>query len=245
MTRRSTGHRTPSDDAARLAPLEQRLGHAFADRRLLVEALTHSSVQGRRRPRRGQSNERLEFLGDRVLGLAVAERLVRRFPKEPEGALSARHSTLVSEPTLAEVARTIDLGAALELAPGQTNLDPDAPALLADALEAVIAAVYLDAGWSAASELVGRLMEPRLKTVALPPKDPKSALQELLQGHGWPRPVYEVMKVEGPDHAPSFQVRVSLEGSATAASAEASSKRAAEQAAAAHLIARLQAEGLP
>lgn len=203
-------------------------------------------MQGRgRRRRRWVSNERLEFLGDRVLGLAVAERLIRHFPDDPEGALSVRHSALVSEVVLAEMAREIGLGEALRLAPGQVNLDRNAPALLADALEAVIAAVYLDAGWLVAAALVGRLIEPRLEAVTLPPKDPKSALQELLQGHGRPLPVYEVVRVEGPDHRPSFRVRASLKGSEVAESAEAASKRAAERAAAARLIERLLADGLP
>jgi ribonuclease-3 len=230
----------------RYARLEQTIGHTFADRHLLKEALTHASVQGRgRRRRRHVSNERLEFLGDRVLGLVVAERLVRTFPDEAEGALSARHSALVSEPTLAALAREIDLGQALQVAPGQSNLDPDAPALLADALEAVFAAVYLDGGWEAASEVVGRLIAPRVVSGALPPKDPKSALQEMLQGQGRPLPVYRVLQVEGPDHAPSFRVLAAVEGSDLSASAEASSKRAAERAAAARLIKRLEAEGLP
>ena len=208
--------------------------------------MRHASVQGHgRRHRLGLSNERLEFLGDRVLGLAVAERLIRRFPDDPEGALSARHSVLVSEVTLAEVARGIDLGTALEIAPGQSNLDRDAPALLADALEAVIAAAYLDAGWEAASSIVGRLLEPRIEHVALPPRDAQSTLQERLQGRGQPLPRYEVLRVEGPDHKPSFEVRASLVGSGVSASARAPSKRAAEQAAAALLIERLDAAARP
>ncbi|HEX6143826.1 MAG TPA: ribonuclease III [Geminicoccaceae bacterium] len=240
MRRAPRRGRPPAGEGTRLARLEERLGHAFTRPALLEQALTHASVQGRGRSRRRPlSNERLEFLGDRVLGLAVAESLMRRFPDDPEGALSARHSVLVSEVTLARVARGIDLGPALEVAPGQTNLDRDAPALLANALEAVIAAVYLDAGWPAAAAVVGRLLEGQIAAVTLPPKDPKSMLQERLQGEGLPLPRYEVVKVEGPDHAPSFEVRASLQGTEVSASAAAPSKRAAEQAAAARLIERL------
>jgi ribonuclease-3 len=216
--------------------LEARLGHAFQDRTLLDEALTHASVRGRgRRPARPASNERLEFLGDRVLGLAVADSLIRRFPSEPEGALTPRLGALVSEPTLAEVARELDLGTVLEVAPGQSNLDRDAPALLADALEAVLAAVYLDAGFAAAANVVERLFAGRIATALAPPKDAKSTLQEWAQGQARPLPVYEVVRIDGPAHAPTFEVRAAL-GDERQATAVAGSKRAAEQAAAALLL---------
>jgi ribonuclease III len=218
--------------------LEDRLGYRFENRRLLREALTHGSTTVRRR---GRTNERLEFLGDRVVGLAVAELLIHRYPHEPEGALSPRLSVLVSEPTLADAARELGLGSWLEVARSEEAAGGRRrPAILADAFEALIGAVYLDGGWEVAAELVHRWIAPRLETMALPPRDAKTALQEWTQSRGLGLPDYRVIATSGPAHAPTFRVAVSLAdlGSATATGA---SKRAAEQAAAEQLLARLSA----
>jgi ribonuclease-3 len=216
--------------------LEDRLGYRFEDRRLLREALTHGSTTVRqRRP----TNERLEFLGDRVVGLAVAELLIRRYPHEAEGALSSRLSVLVSEPTLADAARELGLGSWLEVARSEEAAGGrQRPAILADGFEALIGAVYLDGGWEVAAELVRRWIGPRLETMALPPRDAKTALQEWTQSRGLGLPDYRVIATSGPAHAPTFEVAVSLAdlGSATATG---SSKRAAEQAAAEQLLVRL------
>lgn len=231
--------RAPSPPAGLQADsIEQRIGYRFQDRRLLDEALTHSS-SGRLRRRARRTNERLEFLGDRVLGLAVAELLIHRYPDDDEGALSPRLSVLVSEPVLAEVARALDLGSALTVARSEEEGGGRAkPAILADALEAVIGAIFLDGGWPAASEVVRRQFEPRLSTMLVPPRDAKSSLQEWTQARGLGLPVYEVLRAEGPPHAPTFEVAVRVPAHEPV-TARAASKRAAEQAAAEALIARL------
>jgi len=222
-----------------LRELEERLGYHFRDRGLLREALTHSSATkaGRRRRR---TNERLEFLGDRVVGLAVAELLIRRYPDEPEGALTPRLSGLVSEPALAEAARDLELGRWLQLARSEEQAGGrERPAILADALEALIGAVYLDGGWDSAAEVVRRCLEPRLETMVVPPRDAKSRLQEWAQARSLGLPRYEVVQTAGPDHAPAFEVAVTV-ADLPPVRATASSKRAAEQAAAAALLARLE-----
>jgi ribonuclease III len=234
----------PSAAGARadsIAVVEDRLGYRFKDRRLLREALTHGSMIGHERRRR-RTNERLEFLGDRVVGLAVAELLIDRYPREPEGALTPRLSALVSEPALAEVARELGLGGWLELAPSEEEAGGrERPAILADAFEALIGAAYLDGGWEDAAGIVRRVVGPRLETMAVPPRDAKSRLQEWTQSRGLGLPAYRVTSTSGPPHAPIFEIAVSLADRATA-TATGSSKRAAEQAAAARLLARLASE---
>ena len=230
--------------AADLRELELRLGHQFQDQGLLREALTHGSATALKRQRR-RTNERLEFLGDRVVGLAVAELLIRRYPDEPEGALSSRLSGLVSERALAEAARELDLGAWLEVARSEEEAGGrERPAILADALEAVLGAVYLDGGWEAAAALVRRRVEPRLETMVGPPRDAKTALQEWTQSRGLGLPEYRVTRTSGPAHAPTFEIAASL-GDLASATATGGSKRAAEQAAAEQLLARLSAGSEP
>jgi ribonuclease-3 len=226
-----------------LRELERRLGYEFRERRLLREALTHgSATRLQRKPRR--SNERLEFLGDRVVGLAVAELLIRRHPEEPEGALTPRLSGLVSEPALAEAARELGLGAWLEVARSEEEAGGrERPAILADGFEALIGAVYLDGGWEAAAAVVRRCLEPRLETMVLPPHNAKSRLQEWTQARCLGLPQYELVQTAGPDHAPEFEVAVVVAG-LPPAHATAPSKRAAEQAAAAALLARLEDTGV-
>jgi ribonuclease-3 len=233
-----TSHGDPADMPRAAQQLEDRLGYRFKDRRLLREALTHSSViaAGRRRRR---TNERLEFLGDRVVGLAVAELLIHRYPHEPEGALTVRLSALVSELGLAEMARELELGRWLDVARSEDQAGGrERPAILADALEALFGAVYLDSAWEVAAGIVRRTVERRLETMTAPPRDAKTALQEWTQSRGLGLPAYQVTGTSGPPHAPTFEIVVSLADIAEV-TATGSSKRAAEQAAAERLLARL------
>jgi ribonuclease III len=222
--------------------LEGRLGYRFKDRRLLREALTHGSATapGRRRRR---TNERLEFLGDRVVGLAVAELLFRRYPDEPEGALTPRLSGLVSEPALAAAARGLELGTWLVVARSEEEAGGrERPAILADAFEALLGAVYLDGGWEVAAGIVCRCVEPYLETMVTPPRDAKSRLQEWTQARSLGLPRYELVQAEGPGHALLFEVAVAV-ADLPPVRAAAPSKRAAEKAAAAALLAQLEGGG--
>jgi ribonuclease-3 len=219
-----------------LQEFQDRIGHRFARTDLLTRALTHASIAAPSRP----SNERLEFLGDRVLGLSIAGALFAADRGAAEGKLAPRFNALVRLETCADVAREIGLGEVLrlgrsEMLSGGRRKD----ALLGDALEAVIAAVYLDAGFEAAQAVVLRLWQNRIAQVADDARDAKSALQEWAQARGLPPPVYAETGRTGPDHAPAFTVEVRLE-SGEAVTAEAGSKRAAEQAAAAALLAQLE-----
>jgi len=209
----------------------ERLGHDFAEPGILERALTHASYTAGR-TKSVRDYERLEFLGDRVLGLVVAELLFRLYPDANEGDLAPRLNALVRKETCAEVAEHLDLGAYLRLGPGEATAGGrKKAAILANACEAVIAALYLDGGLDVARGFIERYWADYLKTVSVTPKDSKSALQEWAQGRSLPPPVYEETERTGPDHAPSFCVRVTVEGFPPAAG-EGTSKRAAEQAAA-------------
>jgi len=226
-----SSERATSGDEARLRAVEAILDHRFGDPGLLREALTHSSavVAGRRRRR---SNERLEFLGDRVLGLVVAERLLHLHPQEPEGDLSRRLEALVRMTTLAEVAETLGIGAHLTLARGEhEGGGRDKPNILADALEALIGALYLDGGLEPARNFVLRHWSERASSAQPAPRDPKMALQEWAQAQGIGLPRYAASAVGGPDHAPSFEATVTL-ATLGETSGTGGSKRAAEKAAA-------------
>ena len=226
------------------------IGHCFARPELLAEALTHPSALtlrpvGRRRSQRTArgaargSYERLEFLGDRVLGLVIADLLWRRFADEPEGPLTRRLAHLVRRDALARVAASIGLDRHLQLSPSEAAAGAaQNPGILADVVEAVIAAIYLDAGLPAAKTFIERFWAPLIAEMAAPPSDAKTTLQEWAQGRGLPLPVYELIATSGPDHAPSFTVAVRVAGQ-EAASATAASKRAAETAAAAALLGQL------
>jgi ribonuclease-3 len=223
-----------------IASLARILGHDFADPALLAEALTHPSatrLEGRRRV----NYERLEFLGDRVLGLAVADLLLRRFPDEDEGKLARRLSALVRQEALVQVAAALDLGVHIRAAKGEGQDAQRAQATaLADGCEAVIGALFLDGGWPVARHFVERHWAPLMAAEHGPPKDAKTALQEWAQGRGLGLPHYEVVASVGPDHDPSFSVRVRVDGAPDAAAmATAGSKRAAEQAAAETLLSTL------
>jgi ribonuclease III len=241
----------PSATADR-AELEALLGYRFGDPGLLAEALTHASAasggagrRGRRHgpdPARRRSNERLEFLGDRVLGLIVAHALIRRFPDDAEGALTHRHVALVQRATLAAVGERLGLGRWLEVDRGEDESGGrERPALLADCCEAVIGALYLDGGLEAARGFVERAWEPFIEGVAKPSRDAKTELQEWAQGRGLEPPAYRTVAEEGPAHAPRFTVEADLPGLASSRG-EGGSKRAAEQAAARLLLERARGE---
>jgi ribonuclease III len=222
-----------ADDTPDAAALAGILDHPFDRPDLLREALTHPSARrGRGRSQRGY--ERLEFLGDRVLGLIIAELLFRRFPKEAEGALTLRHTGLVRAEALTQVAEAAGLGAHILLSAGEDAAGARAnPTVLADVCEAVIAALYLDGGLDAARRFVERWWQPQLQSLgAVPPRDPKTALQEWAQGGGLPLPVYRTVAAEGPAHRRTFTVAVTVAG-LEPVSATGASKRAAEVAAAA------------
>lgn len=217
--------------------LEERIGYHFTDASQLENALTHISALRGARNRAG-SYQRLEFLGDHVLGLVISDMLYRAFPKADEGELSRRLADLVRKETCTEIARSIDLGAAIRVGSSEANAGARArPAILADVCEAVIGAVYLDGGYKAAEQLVERLWEVRLRATAQPLRDPKTVLQEWAQARGLPTPAYREVARSGPDHNPEFRVSVQLPAFAPAEGL-GRSKRAAEQAAAAAMLAR-------
>jgi ribonuclease-3 len=217
--------------------LEERVGYHFSDPSILEIALTHiSALRGARN--RSNSYQRLEFLGDHVLGLVISDMLYRAFPKADEGELSRRLADLVRKETCTEIARSIDLGAAIRIGSSEANAGARTrPAILADVCEAVIGAVYLDGGYKAAGQLVERLWEVRLRATAQPLRDPKTVLQEWAQARGLPTPAYREVARSGPDHNPEFRVAVQLPAFAPAEGL-GRSKRAAEQAAAAAMLAR-------
>jgi ribonuclease III len=216
--------------------LQARLGYDFTRPELLTQALLHASAA----KRGDRGNERLEFLGDRVLGLVIAEALLNRFPGEREGSIARRHASLVSQPVLARAAEAIGLGDVLTFAKGERDAGAAAnPAILADAIEAMIAAIYLDGGLEPARGFVLRQWEPLIVEGSTPPNDPKTALQEWALARGLALPDYQVVKSEGPAHSPRFEVTVAIEG-IPAASGEGRSKRAAEKVAATALLAVVQ-----
>jgi ribonuclease-3 len=216
--------------------IETILGHDFARPELLREAMTHrSALHGRGRSRGRGSNERMEFVGDRVLGLLVAEWLAERFPHEQEGDLGRRLALLVSQPVLAEVAETIGLGEALSVAPGEAKAGVRRRAtVLADALEAALGALYLDGGLHRARDFVRSAWSDVMVRQVDPPKDAKTKLQEWVQARNLGLPHYVVVSRAGPPHAPEFVVSVGAGG--LAGSGKAGSKRAAEQIAAQELL---------
>jgi ribonuclease III len=217
--------------------LEERIGYRFTDATLLDSALSHISALKGSRNRAG-SYQRLEFLGDHVLGLVISDMLFRAFPKADEGELSRRLADLVRKETCADIARIIDLGAAIRLGASEANAGGRTrPAILADVCEALIGAVYSDGGFDAAAALVGRLWETRMRTTAQPLRDPKTVLQEWAQARGSPTPAYREVARSGPDHDPEFRVAVHLPKLAPAEGI-GRSKRAAEQAAAAAMMER-------
>jgi ribonuclease-3 len=234
---------TPSaEPTAGLERLEETLGYSFRDRGLLVRALTHASRANESRGPEGD-NEALEFLGDAILGGAVARDLFDRFPAMDEGGLSKLKAFVVSRPNLAAAARTLDLGAFLRLGgTAERGQGRNRDSLLADALEAVIAAVALDGGDEPARGLVRRLFKAQIDALRrdeVEKKDHKTVLQELLQARGLPTPEYRVERTEGPPHQPVFHVAVLVEGKETARG-RGGSKKEAEQRGAREAIRRLR-----
>jgi ribonuclease-3 len=232
--------------------LTLRIGHTFGRPALLNEALTHSSAvaphgpvaRGKTRRRAVQRHyERLEFLGDRVLGLVIADMLWHRFENEPEGPMTRRMADLVRRETVARVALDIGLDRHLVLSPSEAAAGAARnPSILADVCEAVIAAIYLDGGLPAATAFIRRWWEKLIDETADAPRDPKTRLQEWAQARGLGLPAYRLVATEGPDHAPRFTVAARVAQS-DEASATASSKRAAEAEAAAALLALLTHDG--
>ncbi len=222
--------------AADLQAFSVRLGHDFAQPELLIRAVTHASISTPQRP----DNQRLEFLGDRVLGLVIAETLLSADKLASEGLLAPRFNALVRKETCAAVAREIALGDVLKL--GRSEMMSGGrrkEALLGDAMEAVVAAVYLDGGLEAARGVILRLWRDRIASVKADARDAKTALQEWAQARALPPPAYTVRGREGPDHQPLFTVEVRIE-SGEAEVARAGTKRQAEQAAAKALLARME-----
>lgn len=217
---------------------ERRLGYHFRDPALLRVALTHRSTGP-------EHNERLEFLGDAVLNCVIAETVFKIRPEADEGDLSRLRAHLVREASLAELATELDVGEALILGPGETvSGSYRRHSLLADALESVIGAVFLDGGMDAVRETIQRVYASLLSS--LPPmdalKDPKTRLQEYLQGRSLPLPVYEVLSVTGPQHRQQFVLQCRLQHAVLACEGQGSSRRRAEQAAAEAMLARLMQE---
>jgi ribonuclease-3 len=225
---------------AAIAELERRIGHSFADRDLLERALTHGSVtKGSAKIR---DNERLEFLGDRVLNLAVAEQLMTLRPEATEGELSKLMNQLVNYRACADAARRAGLRDALRVDASATKIGArDNERVLGDACEALIAALYLDAGFPAARQFVTTFWAELLNHLDTPTKDPKTLLQEWAMARGLPVPDYRVVGQEGPAHAPRFTIEASLPGYEPE-SATAGSKREAEKLAAERLLEKRMGE---
>jgi ribonuclease III len=237
--RAKSSAKTSAKSAANAATsaIEERIGHKFADANLLVTAMTHVSALKPSR-KRGESYQRLEFLGDHVLGLIVSDMLYRSFPNADEGEMSKRLADLVRKESCADVAKSLGLADDIKLgAVGAGAGVRLRKSVLGDICEAVIGAVYLDGGFQAASEFVERNWTERMKKPRQPLRDPKTVLQEWAQGKGLPTPVYREVERTGPHHDPQFRVAVDLPGLAPAEGV-GGSKRAAEKVAASVMIAR-------
>lgn len=216
--------------------LERRLGHKFKNQVLLERALTHASMRGGKTAKR--DNERLEFIGDRVLGLAMVEAVSKKMPDAREGDLARRYNALVKGVTCAAVGRQLGLGDFMILSDSEESSGGRNKAtILADAVEAVLGAIFLDAGFDAARDVVLRLWQPMLEEGAAQTVDAKSVLQEWAQGRGLSLPRYTEVSRDGPDHAPKFTTKVHIKG-LEAAVGLGRSKRQSEQAAARVLLER-------
>ena len=219
----------------RYARLSQRLGYQFSNVELLQQALTHRSAAK-------QHNERLEFLGDAVLGMVVAQALFKRFPTVPEGKLTRMRSTLVKGDTLAELGREADVGELLKLGPGELKSGGHRrSSIIADAMEAILGAIYLEAGLEATTEVILRLWQSRIDKLDPNehPKDAKTRLQEFLQSRKLPLPVYEVVDISGKDHDQTFVVHCQIESLGKPMKGKGTSRRKAEQQAARNALEKL------
>jgi|TARA_B100002003_G_scaffold172845_1_gene160763 ribonuclease-3 len=219
----------------RYARLSQRLGYQFNNVELLQQALTHRSAAK-------QHNERLEFLGDAVLGMVVAQALFKRFPTVPEGKLTRMRSTLVKGDTLAELGREADVGELLKLGPGELKSGGHRrSSIIADAMEAILGAIYLEAGLDTTAEVILRLWQSRIDKLDPNehPKDAKTRLQEFLQSRKLPLPVYEVIDISGKDHDQTFVVHCQIESLGKPMKGTGTSRRKAEQHAARNALEKL------
>jgi ribonuclease-3 len=222
--------------ARKFKDLEKRLGYRFKSQALIERALTHASVKGSKNAR--EDNERLEFIGDRVLGLAIVEILNEEFPEASEGELARRYNRLVKGETCAKIGRALGLGSFMVLSDSEAESGGrHKPTILADAVEAVLGAIFLEAGFNKARDVVRRLWEGEGEPHPKASVDAKSALQEWAQGQGLALPHYVEIERTGPDHAPFFITEVRIKGRQPARG-EGASKRAAEQAAATALLER-------
>jgi ribonuclease-3 len=220
-------------DAAVLA-LEGRLGHEFSDRALLLTALTHASAASSA----AGSYQRLEFLGDRVLALAISGMLLAAFPLASEGELAQRLTNLVRNEACADVALALDLGEAIRLGGGEAQSGGRRKAaILGDVCEAVIGALYLDGGLDVAARFIAENWRERMLSAKTIVRDAKTTLQEWAQGRGLPAPSYRIIGRSGPDHAPRFEVEVSIDKEGESRG-EGRTRREAEQNAAAAVLAR-------
>ncbi len=221
------------------AELSERIGHVFKKPDLLRDALTHPSLAGKRRA--SSPYERLEFLGDRVLGLVIAEWLYELYPNEKEGELAKRHAALVSASALKKIAAAIELDKALLLAHGEeVGANRKNLYVLSDAMEAVIGALYLDSGLGAAAPFIRRFWDVSIRQEKAP-VEPKTVLQEWAQGRGLPLPNYKVISRSGPAHAPDFEIELSVKGRKPVTAA-GRSKREAEKAAALLMLQEIEKE---
>lgn len=219
-----------------LAALEDKINYRFKDRRLLERAMTHSSTGEK------YNYERLEFLGDRVLGLIMAHALFDSFPDESEGGLAKRHSALVQGRTLAQIAAMNRLGEYIIMAPSERDAGGGSNEnILADALESLLGAVYIDGGIAPAQALITHFWGDNIHTLTEAPQDPKTELQEWVQARGMPLPEYDIVSQTGPDHAPVFIIAVKVEGR-DAVNAEGPSRRQAEKTAARTMLRLLKGE---
>lgn len=213
------------------------IGYEFSDRALARTALTHRSAAGRVAP----TYERLEFLGDRVLALVVADMLYDEFPREEEGALAKRLVALVRRETLSEVAAGLGIGRLIRLSRGEEEAGGrENPAILADVCESLIGAIYRDGGMAPARAFIERHWTGRMEGTPEPPKDAKTSLQEWAQGRGFALPAYRQVSRSGPDHAPQFTIQVTV-GDFPPERGSGPTKRIAEQIAAEKLLERLEA----
>lgn len=221
--------------------LQGRIGYEFQAPELLLQAMTHSSYANEQGDRRSRDNERLEFLGDAVLDLAVAAVLLSRYPAQAEGVLTRMRAELVAEPGLARLARQIELGSCLLLGRGEERSGGRKKAsLLADALEALFGAIYLDGGYDKANQVIVRLMMPFIVDLEqLRDQDFKTNLQEYLQGRQQGLPEYRTIEVAGPAHQRRYKVDVSVDGTVVG-TGEGRSKKKAEQAAASAALVHLK-----
>lgn len=216
--------------------LEDTIDYHFHDKSRLKLALVHSSTNRRQKDGQAIDNERLEFLGDRVLGLVIADLLLKRFPKDREGDLARRHTALVRKEALARVAEAIRLGDCIDMLDAEAATGGrENPAILANACEAVIAALFLDGGLETVQKFIHTYWNDILEEDTTPPQDNKTALQEWAQGRGLPLPIYKTVTQDGPAHAPMFEIEVIVKNH-TPQRAHGTSKRKAEQAAAGALL---------